>query len=196
MKKYIMALVLMLSFSASSQAILPGDILTKSEVSVNAMQVPVSGLHEKGKEPVVLYRDNNWFVKQGSTETLVESINLDRTLRQIDDNIKINTFINNGYVRVRGEGKNTQLTGEYRLNGGGLWGAWAGATAAHFIFQGAVHTTIYGIATVAGALTANPAVTVFVGAGLNAVLQPVIHTGTLIAVAAGGIAGGVATGPV
>ena len=178
-----------LSFLLVSSSILPMQLdLVKNDVKkehIKQVFVPnklgsIELYH--GKKGFYVNHDNKkYVVKKYFTDSIVRDI----------DKQKLHSFLQNGYLSV-----NQMNDGEFslkahnRLNGGGVVGAVIGA----FVGKAAVSLVGHGAIVIAGALTgpACPA-TIIV---LESWFGPAIELASIKGAIAGGIALGVATGPV
>jgi len=156
------------------------------------MQIPSTSIYSMSdNKPVVSYKNDNFWVKNGSDEICVGKQNLNPVLRNMTQ-LQIKSFMKNGYIKVSGSGENTLLNGEYRLKGGGVVGAGMGAWFGYGSTFIICHSAIAGVST----LIAGPIVGAGVAAFASKLLAAPIHMASLTAGVACGITAGVATGPV
>lgn len=159
--------------------------------SAVAMQLPEDKIvAPRGMGDVKVYFDNGDFtVQKGSEKQEIQSCFNDQALQNLNK-AKLCALLKSGYVQVKPHGSEYSLDVHQRLDGGGLFGAWAGAWlgygAVTFLGHGAIHLA----AVCTGPFYAPTAAT------LTSMCSVPIHAAASAAGVAVGLAGGVATGPV
>ncbi|MFA6065854.1 MAG: hypothetical protein WC707_01590 [Candidatus Babeliaceae bacterium] len=145
---------------------------------------------------VSLTRDSEGFhVIQNGVKRSVKNHWVDKTLRSIPSD-KMEKFLQHGYISVNkmSDGEFT-LNAKVRGNGGAYFGAVAGTIVGGAVVQGAYHGTLAGIG-----FALSPFITP-VGAGavvgiIRTFTMPAAILATKTVAIAGGIVGGVITGPI
>jgi len=136
----------------------------------------------------VLHKNNGKFYVN---DAKVQVYNTDKELRGLSREQLTSILAAGSYIQLKQIGDdNYKLSLEGRLLGGGLFGATAGA----WIGKAVVYVAGHGAILVAGALT-GPAAPVTI-LTLEAWFAPQIEMASMAGAVAGGILGGVATGPV
>ena len=145
---------------------------------------------------VKVYHDDGTFkVKHNKAVSTVASHDTDSSLRKLNSD-QLHVFLEKGAIKVK------QLNnGDFTINaynrglGGGAGGAFVGAAigkfTVHFVSQLAIGTATAGVFIVAG-----PIVAASFASAAEATAFPFIEAASVTVALAGGIAGGVATGPV
>lgn len=160
--------------------------------SVNSMEL-IAPSSVSSSEPVQLFRNHkNLFVQDENAAYRVEKYNMNPLLHEAMERQALGDFtVKGGYLRVKSlsDGKYF-LEARVRVDGGGLGGTTVGCYAGKFIVHFVAHGTIGIISSFTG--PAAPATAL----SLEATFLPTIEAASNIGAIAGGIIGGLFTGPV
>jgi hypothetical protein len=138
----------------------------------------------------VFKTEEGFAIEKDGERTSVEPYRVESTLRKMD-NQQLAKFLTAGYLSVQ-----KSSDGEYgleshaRVKGGGLWGAWVGSVLGYGAVTLAGHGTIQAVSLCTGPLYKPVSIT------LTKMFAIPIHKAACAAGVAGGLALGVATGPV
>ena len=178
-------------FKAFILSIISFNFIQAMKIEKRALFIPqqlgdISAIHD----------DHEFKIEKNAQSFLVKRCYMDKELRGISQD-KLSRLIKAGaYLAVTDIGKNEyslKLNG--RLNGGGVFGTIAGAWIGKSLVSLVGHGSI---ALVSGAVSivATPAAGIAVSIMLESTLGVAIEAASLKGAIAGGIMGGVATGPV
>jgi hypothetical protein len=173
MKKVFFAITLLLSIPTIASAMqslhMPSDLDVRS----------------------VSYHNNKWIAQTNNGSAPIQPCFVDKAIRNIPQDKLAKLLSMGAYLRLNKlSNDELALHLEGRLQGGGIFGANAGFFAGKFLTHFVGHGTIM----VVGLLT-GPAAPATITA-LECTFAPVIEGASNVVGLAGGVAGGVATGPV
>lgn len=143
----------------------------------------------------VFKTEEGFAVEKDGERTPITPYRVESTLRKMDSQ-QLAKFLTAGYLSVQ-----KSSDGEYgleshaRVKGGGLFGATVGAFLGKGLVSVVGHGSIY-LVSLGISAVATPAVGTGVGLFLEGTLGHMIEAASIHAAIAGGIMGGVATGPV
>ena len=146
---------------------------------------------------VTLHHSKEGFtVREQGIDVPVKPYMVDKELRGISSKDLSKILVNGGYIAVNnrsGSDYSLQLNG--RIKGGGPLGATVGAVVTKCAVHIAAQGVFMGIGAIVGVITCNPAVGVATYTGISNALTPAVEVMSISFAVAGGIAGGVITGP-
>lgn len=173
MQKIFLSLIVLFSLSAFGMEL------------INARSVSSS------KDVKLWSNNSHLFVEDENAAYRVEKYNMSHLLKEVMERQAMGKFTDGGYIRVKqlSDGKYA-LEAKVRGDGGGLTGTTVGCYIGKFTVHFIAHGTILVISSFSG--PAAPAT----ATALEATFLPAIEAASNIGAIAGGIIGGLATGPV
>lgn len=144
----------------------------------------------------LLKHKDNFYVAKNGIAHLVKKYDIDRLLKSANEEQLLKYFQNDGYIQIEQlSNQDYILKVKGKILGGGAGGAAAGILAGKFLVHFTAQVGI-GLASVGVTLVAGPVVGYATFQALEVTLAPAIETASIYGAFAGGMMGGVATGPV
>lgn len=182
MKKLLCALLCVLPISAMEQNVV--------KIKAASLMIP-----KRLGNVSVLHDEEGFRVEQNGNLYDVNNGDVDKELRHVSPQ-KLKAMLAKSYIAVnKSDNGDFSLKSHARVRGGGLFGAALGAFLGKGLVSVVGHGSIY-LVSLGVSAVATPAVGVGVGMFLSGTIGPMIEAASMHAAIAGGMLGGVATGPV